>query len=175
MPVRRIRRKDAIACRRHDWMVPRPAFGIRSLRHLQVRESVLCRQNRHATRGAGHPALRVLNAWMSHVRRVARRVTMQRQSRPTGPSRRPSTGACRQAERHMASKTTNPFTFLQQVRAETAKVTWPSRRETMISTVDGRRVRDHRDDLLLRCRPADGAWRRADPRPRPLIPAITET
>lgn len=37
--------------------------------------------------------------------------------------------------RHMASKTTNPFVFLQQVRAETAKVTWPSRRETMISTV----------------------------------------
>ena len=35
----------------------------------------------------------------------------------------------------MASKTTNPFVFLQQVRAETAKVTWPSRRETMISTV----------------------------------------
>ena len=38
-------------------------------------------------------------------------------------------------ERQMASKTTNPFTFLQQVRSETAKVTWPSRRETMISTV----------------------------------------
>ena len=35
----------------------------------------------------------------------------------------------------MASKTVNPFTFLQQVRSETAKVTWPSRRETMISTV----------------------------------------
>lgn len=34
----------------------------------------------------------------------------------------------------MASKT-NPFKFLQQVRAETAKVTWPSRRETMISTL----------------------------------------
>jgi len=33
----------------------------------------------------------------------------------------------------MASKTTNPFTFLQQVRSETAKVTWPSRRETLIS------------------------------------------
>ncbi|MBB3948284.1 preprotein translocase subunit SecE [Rhizobium skierniewicense] len=33
----------------------------------------------------------------------------------------------------MASKT-NPFTFLQQVRAETSKITWPSRRETMIST-----------------------------------------
>ncbi|PWJ85581.1 protein translocase subunit secE/sec61 gamma [Pseudaminobacter salicylatoxidans] len=35
----------------------------------------------------------------------------------------------------MASKTTNPFTFFQQVRSETAKVTWPSRRETLISTV----------------------------------------
>ena len=34
----------------------------------------------------------------------------------------------------MASKTTNPFTFLQQVRQETSKVTWPSRRETLIST-----------------------------------------
>ena len=35
----------------------------------------------------------------------------------------------------MASKTTNPFTFLQQVRSEAGKVTWPSRRETMISTM----------------------------------------
>jgi len=38
-------------------------------------------------------------------------------------------------ERQMASKTTNPFVFLQQVRSETSKVTWPSRRETMISTI----------------------------------------
>jgi preprotein translocase subunit SecE len=30
---------------------------------------------------------------------------------------------------------TNPFEFLQQVREEGAKVTWPTRRETMISTV----------------------------------------
>ncbi|MDD7910602.1 MULTISPECIES: preprotein translocase subunit SecE [Pseudovibrio] len=30
---------------------------------------------------------------------------------------------------------TNPFTFLQQVRSETAKVTWPTRRETVITTV----------------------------------------
>ena len=29
---------------------------------------------------------------------------------------------------------TNPFEFVQQVREEAAKVTWPSRRETMIST-----------------------------------------
>jgi len=28
----------------------------------------------------------------------------------------------------------NPFTFLQQVRAEAAKIVWPSRRETVIST-----------------------------------------
>ncbi|MCB1386360.1 MAG: preprotein translocase subunit SecE [Nitratireductor sp.] len=34
----------------------------------------------------------------------------------------------------MASKS-NPITFLQQVRQEVAKVTWPSRRETMITTV----------------------------------------
>jgi preprotein translocase subunit SecE len=36
-------------------------------------------------------------------------------------------------ERLMAERF-NPFTFLQQVRAETAKVVWPSRRETAIST-----------------------------------------
>jgi len=29
----------------------------------------------------------------------------------------------------------NPFAFLQQVRAEAAKIVWPSRRETAISTV----------------------------------------
>ena len=30
---------------------------------------------------------------------------------------------------------TNPFEFFQQVRQETTKVTWPSRRETMITTI----------------------------------------
>jgi len=30
---------------------------------------------------------------------------------------------------------TNPLTFLQQVRSETAKVVWPSRREVTVSTV----------------------------------------
>ncbi|WP_332690415.1 preprotein translocase subunit SecE [Bosea sp. (in: a-proteobacteria)] len=29
---------------------------------------------------------------------------------------------------------TNPFSFLQQVRSEASKVTWPSRRETLITT-----------------------------------------
>jgi preprotein translocase subunit SecE len=30
---------------------------------------------------------------------------------------------------------TSPFKFLQEVRAETAKVVWPTRRETLITTV----------------------------------------
>ncbi len=29
----------------------------------------------------------------------------------------------------------SPFKFLQEVRSETAKVTWPSRRETVITTI----------------------------------------
>lgn len=29
---------------------------------------------------------------------------------------------------------TNPFEFMQQVRAEGAKVTWPTRKETMVTT-----------------------------------------
>jgi preprotein translocase subunit SecE len=29
----------------------------------------------------------------------------------------------------------SPFKFLQEVRAETDKVTWPTRRETMITTI----------------------------------------
>lgn len=30
---------------------------------------------------------------------------------------------------------TNPFTFLQQVRSEVAKVVWPTRNETVVSTI----------------------------------------
>jgi preprotein translocase subunit SecE len=30
---------------------------------------------------------------------------------------------------------TNPVEFLQEVREEAAKITWPSRKETMITTV----------------------------------------
>ena len=30
---------------------------------------------------------------------------------------------------------TSPFKFLQEVRSETAKVTWPTRRETTITTI----------------------------------------
>ena len=30
---------------------------------------------------------------------------------------------------------TNPLQFIQQVRAETAKIVWPTRRETMLTTI----------------------------------------
>lgn len=30
---------------------------------------------------------------------------------------------------------TNPLQFIQQVRAETAKIVWPTRRETMLTTL----------------------------------------
>lgn len=30
---------------------------------------------------------------------------------------------------------TNPFTFIQQVRSEVSKVTWPTQRETAVTTV----------------------------------------
>lgn len=30
---------------------------------------------------------------------------------------------------------TNPFEFFQQVRVETAKVTWPTRNETIVTTI----------------------------------------
>jgi len=30
---------------------------------------------------------------------------------------------------------TNPLTFIQQVRSETAKVVWPTRREVTVSTI----------------------------------------
>lgn len=30
---------------------------------------------------------------------------------------------------------TNPFKFIQEVRAETSKVTWPTRRETIVTTI----------------------------------------
>ncbi|MBC8049277.1 MAG: preprotein translocase subunit SecE [Chitinophagales bacterium] len=29
----------------------------------------------------------------------------------------------------------NPFEFMQQVRAETAKVVWPTRKETIVTTI----------------------------------------
>jgi preprotein translocase subunit SecE len=40
----------------------------------------------------------------------------------------------RRQQRTMMAKT-SPFEFIQQVRREVTKVTWPSRKETMITTV----------------------------------------
>jgi preprotein translocase subunit SecE len=34
----------------------------------------------------------------------------------------------------MKTMATSPFRFLQEVRSETEKVTWPTRRETLITT-----------------------------------------
>jgi preprotein translocase subunit SecE len=72
---------------------------------------------------------------MGEMVALIRRERRLRRHVPASGSSRRSGQRILKTERRMASKTTNPFTFLQQVRAETAKVTWPSRRETMISTV----------------------------------------
>jgi preprotein translocase subunit SecE len=43
--------------------------------------------------------------------------------------------AARRAGSQPTSKPmTNPFEFIQQVRAEAAKVVWPTRRETLVTT-----------------------------------------
>ncbi|WP_380056455.1 preprotein translocase subunit SecE [Falsihalocynthiibacter sp. SS001] len=34
----------------------------------------------------------------------------------------------------MAAKRTNPLQFIQEVRAEGAKITWPTRREVILTT-----------------------------------------
>jgi preprotein translocase subunit SecE len=39
-----------------------------------------------------------------------------------------------EASEHHRRAMTNPFEFIQQVRAEAAKVVWPTRRETLITT-----------------------------------------
>jgi preprotein translocase subunit SecE len=36
-------------------------------------------------------------------------------------------------EKNMA--TTNPFQFIQQVRSEVSKITWPTRREVLLTTI----------------------------------------
>ena len=39
------------------------------------------------------------------------------------------------AEEHAPKKRFEPFKFMREVRAEARKITWPSRRETWITTV----------------------------------------
>ena len=48
----------------------------------------------------------------------------------------PASGAvAARAEAHVPKKRTNPVQFFKEVRAEARKITWPSRRETWITTV----------------------------------------
>jgi len=35
----------------------------------------------------------------------------------------------------MNMATTNPFKFIQQVRSEVSKITWPTRREVLLTTI----------------------------------------
>ena len=35
----------------------------------------------------------------------------------------------------MNMATTNPFQFIQQVRSEVSKITWPTRREVLLTTI----------------------------------------
>jgi preprotein translocase subunit SecE len=52
----------------------------------------------------------------------------------TAPPRSSGQVAAR-AESHAPKKRTNPVQFFREVRAEAKKITWPSRRETWITTV----------------------------------------
>lgn len=62
----------------------------------------------------------------------------ERGARPEGSAPRLFYGAGRffaaRAKGESGKRMVNPFTFLQEVRAEANKVTWPTRRETMITT-----------------------------------------
>ena len=37
--------------------------------------------------------------------------------------------------REINMATTNPFQFIQQVRSEVSKITWPTRREVLLTTI----------------------------------------
>jgi preprotein translocase subunit SecE len=54
-------------------------------------------------------------------------------SRPPGPRQNAATAA--RAEEHAPKKPFNPGQFAREVRAEARKITWPTRRETWITTV----------------------------------------
>jgi len=52
--------------------------------------------------------------------------------RPQGP--RHNAAALARVEEHAPKKPFNPVQFFREVRAEWRKVTWPTRRETLITT-----------------------------------------
>ncbi len=39
------------------------------------------------------------------------------------------------ADSEINMATTNPFRFIQQVRSEVSKITWPTRREVLLTTI----------------------------------------
>jgi preprotein translocase subunit SecE len=53
---------------------------------------------------------------------------------PGGPAPRIFLAGRRRPPRNHIEAMTNPFEFIQQVRAEAAKVIWPTRRETLVTT-----------------------------------------
>ena len=42
---------------------------------------------------------------------------------------------CCIVNREITMATTNPFQFIQQVRSEVSKITWPTRREVLLTTI----------------------------------------
>ena len=42
---------------------------------------------------------------------------------------------CWIVNREITMATTNPFQFIQQVRSEVSKITWPTRREVLLTTI----------------------------------------
>ena len=63
------------------------------------------------------------------------RNTKNRQPASTGSSGKAGASSNAAAPAPARKKTTNPFKFFSEVRQEGRKVTWTSRRETIISTI----------------------------------------
>ena len=40
-----------------------------------------------------------------------------------------------EVDKEINMATTNPFQFIQQVRSEVSKITWPTRREVLLTTI----------------------------------------
>jgi preprotein translocase subunit SecE len=76
---------------------------------------------------------------------IRRGIEFPGQSSPLGDYPQRRGGRAREAARIFETRPANergsstmafsPFKFLQEVRTETAKVTWPSRRETTVTTI----------------------------------------
>ena len=55
--------------------------------------------------------------------------------RPRTPPARQTSAVSARAEGHVQKKPINPLQFFREVRAEARKISWPSRRETWITSV----------------------------------------